>query len=234
MAAARGLPVERVRALIDRLTERSGAIIGAPPRVNVLRLNLALDEEKPEPASASAGTESRSDAAPKSPGEAPAASDSGATAPAPAAEARLAHPDMASDVAAIRSQVGDVSDRLQQLLDRLGIYTEAIAHDKAGHDKTQAELKGLEDRVAKLAEDSRHVPQLVEHVSTLDERVKSAEETLRCAPGPFQGGPRRSQGDRDESRSQSGVRPHGPTSPRLNPVTFGPSRRDDPSRRGFW
>ena len=185
VAAARKLPVERVRALIDRLTEHSGAIIGAPARINVLRLNLALDEEKPEPASASAGTESRSDAAPKSPGEAPAASDSGATAPAPAAEARLAHPDLASDVAALRSQVGDVSDRLQQLLDRLGIYTEAIAHDKAGHDKTQAELKGLEDRVAKLAEDSRHVPQLVEHVSTLDERVKSAEETLRALQAHF-------------------------------------------------
>lgn len=45
VAAARHLPVDRVRALIDAHTERSGAILGAPPRVNVLLLNLALDEE---------------------------------------------------------------------------------------------------------------------------------------------------------------------------------------------
>ncbi len=49
VAAARNLTIERVRELIDAHTERSGAIIGAPPRVNVLRLNLALDEEKPSP-----------------------------------------------------------------------------------------------------------------------------------------------------------------------------------------
>ncbi|WP_148599069.1 potassium-transporting ATPase subunit KdpC [Aquisphaera giovannonii] len=44
VAAARGLPVERIAALIDAHVETSGAIIGAPPRVNVLRLNLALDD----------------------------------------------------------------------------------------------------------------------------------------------------------------------------------------------
>ena len=43
VAAARKIPEERVRALIDGLTNRSGGIIGAPDRVNVLRLNLALD-----------------------------------------------------------------------------------------------------------------------------------------------------------------------------------------------
>ena len=47
VAAARGLPEGRVRALIEAHTERSGAIIGAPPRVSVLRLNLALDGERP-------------------------------------------------------------------------------------------------------------------------------------------------------------------------------------------
>lgn len=45
VARARGIPVERVRALIARSTAHSGAIIGAPPRVNVLLLNLALDRE---------------------------------------------------------------------------------------------------------------------------------------------------------------------------------------------
>ncbi len=47
VAAARHLPLDRVRALIDVHTERSGAILGAPPRVNVLLLNLALDEPFP-------------------------------------------------------------------------------------------------------------------------------------------------------------------------------------------
>ena len=44
VAKARGLSVERVRALIEKMTNRSGAIIGAPPRVNVLLLNLELDK----------------------------------------------------------------------------------------------------------------------------------------------------------------------------------------------
>jgi K+-transporting ATPase ATPase C chain len=46
VAAARVLPLDRVKALIDAHTERSGALIGAPPRVNVLRLNLALDDNR--------------------------------------------------------------------------------------------------------------------------------------------------------------------------------------------
>jgi potassium-transporting ATPase KdpC subunit len=47
VAAARRCPAGRVLALIGRMTERSGALIGAPPRVNVLRINLALDDECP-------------------------------------------------------------------------------------------------------------------------------------------------------------------------------------------
>jgi potassium-transporting ATPase KdpC subunit len=47
VAAARQWPIARLGALIDAHTERSGAILGAPPRVNVLRLNLALDERSP-------------------------------------------------------------------------------------------------------------------------------------------------------------------------------------------
>ena len=46
IASARGLSFDKVRSLIDRLTNRSGAILGAPPRVNVLLLNLALDKEQ--------------------------------------------------------------------------------------------------------------------------------------------------------------------------------------------
>ena len=46
IASKRGLSIEKVRSMIDGLTNRSGAILGAPPRVNVLQLNLALDEEQ--------------------------------------------------------------------------------------------------------------------------------------------------------------------------------------------
>jgi K+-transporting ATPase ATPase C chain len=45
VAAARGLPIERLRGLIEAQTNHSGAILGAPRRVNVLLLNLALDRE---------------------------------------------------------------------------------------------------------------------------------------------------------------------------------------------
>jgi potassium-transporting ATPase KdpC subunit len=45
VAAARHLPPDRVGALIDAHTERSRMFLfGAPRRVNVLLLNLALDE----------------------------------------------------------------------------------------------------------------------------------------------------------------------------------------------
>jgi K+-transporting ATPase ATPase C chain len=43
VAQARKFPIETVRALIEQKTDRSGWILGAPPRVNVLELNLALD-----------------------------------------------------------------------------------------------------------------------------------------------------------------------------------------------
>src|SRR5262249_35424179 len=49
VAAARKMPLAQVRRLIERFTERSGAIIGAPPRINVLKINLAMDEQRSEP-----------------------------------------------------------------------------------------------------------------------------------------------------------------------------------------
>jgi len=43
VAAARQLSESQVRNLVEKSVDQSGAIIGAPPRVNVLKLNLALD-----------------------------------------------------------------------------------------------------------------------------------------------------------------------------------------------
>jgi potassium-transporting ATPase KdpC subunit len=43
VAAARKVPIEGIRSLINRHVDRSGAVIGAPARVNVLLLNLELD-----------------------------------------------------------------------------------------------------------------------------------------------------------------------------------------------
>ena len=45
VAKARNLPVDQVLSKVEAATERSGNWIGAPVRVNVLLLNLALDAE---------------------------------------------------------------------------------------------------------------------------------------------------------------------------------------------
>jgi K+-transporting ATPase ATPase C chain len=50
VAAARKMAERELRAFVDGHIEHSGAIIGAPARINVLRLNLDLDREKPSTA----------------------------------------------------------------------------------------------------------------------------------------------------------------------------------------
>ena len=44
VAKARGLALETIRAMVDQHIDTRGYLIGAPPRVNVLALNRALDE----------------------------------------------------------------------------------------------------------------------------------------------------------------------------------------------
>jgi K+-transporting ATPase ATPase C chain len=46
IAATRGMKIEQIRDLVARFTNSSGALLGAPARVNVLQLNLALDKEQ--------------------------------------------------------------------------------------------------------------------------------------------------------------------------------------------
>ena len=47
VAAARGVATEKILGRIDALVDHSAAILGAPPRINVLRLNLDLDSSFP-------------------------------------------------------------------------------------------------------------------------------------------------------------------------------------------
>lgn len=53
VAAARDMSVKQLRSLIEKHVNRSGVLLGAPERVNVLKLNMALDEEDPAAAEAS-------------------------------------------------------------------------------------------------------------------------------------------------------------------------------------
>jgi len=46
VAAARKMSVDQVKAIIQKHVEYDDAILGAPTRVNVLRLNLDLDEQQ--------------------------------------------------------------------------------------------------------------------------------------------------------------------------------------------
>jgi potassium-transporting ATPase KdpC subunit len=46
VAVARGLSIDKIQALVHEQINRSGTILGAPARVNVLLLNLALDNEQ--------------------------------------------------------------------------------------------------------------------------------------------------------------------------------------------
>jgi potassium-transporting ATPase KdpC subunit len=46
VASARRLSIDKVYSVIDAMATRSGALVGAPARVNVLLLNLALDKAR--------------------------------------------------------------------------------------------------------------------------------------------------------------------------------------------
>ena len=141
IAAARNLPVETVRALITSAVDRSGAIIGAPPRVNVLALNLALDAVKPSPGSSS----------PVGPVPTPTGPATG-TRSAPMASDR--------EVKELRSLIGALTERLDQLQKRAGAV--AVAADAAAWNT-------LKD----------HVNTLIERASLLEGRVVQEEQAIQ-------------------------------------------------------
>jgi K+-transporting ATPase ATPase C chain len=152
VAAARKLPLERVQALIEAHTERSGAIIGAPPRVNVLLLNRALDEEKPVP----------------TPEPTPAAVNA---APVPAA--RVAG---AVEIAALRTQLQGLAGRL----DELGKQIEASRDDKtaAGLKDLEARVAALAENTARASALHDQVGRIDERVRAAGETLSQLRSGL--------------------------------------------------------
>ena len=170
VASARGMSLEQVRSLIDRMTEHSGAMIGAPPRVNVLKLNLALDEEKPAPASPSAEDGSKPSAAPASAGAAPAAAE---VKPEPAG------------LTAVRDQVEALTKQLGGLRAHLDKHSEAVEQSRAVSARSEAaameiksQLKGLDQRLIVLADASARVEQLSDRIGALDDRLQETRKSL--------------------------------------------------------
>jgi hypothetical protein len=180
VAAARGVAVDRVRALVDSHVDRSGTIIGAPARVNVLLLNLDLDKELPAQATLPAATQTKPEATP-----APTAAPKGAEAApsaATAAEASAASsaPAEAKGDAAIRTEFQSLTDRVNQLAKRVDglLPPPPNAND---------DLKQLEGRVARLAEESVKFAPLAEQVGGIDRRATAAEETLKSLRSELDG-----------------------------------------------
>jgi K+-transporting ATPase ATPase C chain len=163
VAAARKFSVQQVRALIDRFTDRSGAIIGAPPRVNVLKLNRALDEEKPAPEAAAA------------------------------AEVKSAIAELSGTVAALRAQLTAVTghaDRLSQQIestrnDQTAAGLKNLEARVATLAETLAQTSTLSGQIGKLDERVKSAGETVQQLrSELDETRASLKPRGPARPIP--------------------------------------------------
>jgi potassium-transporting ATPase KdpC subunit len=150
VAEARKIPVGTVKALIAHSIDRSGYVIGAPPRVNVFKLNRDLDAEKSAPIPA------------------PAPTPTAAAEPEKAAAASA--PATVGDHDALRSQLDAIAERLEKLSARL---------DTMGRDDSAASLKALDDRLVKLSDNTRDIPRLAERLDGLDGRLNTADASVR-------------------------------------------------------
>jgi K+-transporting ATPase ATPase C chain len=170
VAAARSMPVEQVKSLIARHVETSGVVIGAPARVNVLKLNLALNDEKPAPATTAAP----------------------ATASAPS-------PTAADGVAALRTQAATIAGQIEKLGERIDALTrehsgseQTLAGVKALDDRLTKlteqtrPLPGFVQRVEGLDGRVTAADQAVQQLRTEVRQTRAALETLpattRTAP----------------------------------------------------
>ena len=162
VSEARKIPLGTLNEIIARHTERSGAMIGAPERVNVLLLNRALDEEKPAPAPSpeAAGSASSVELTPPTP--------TMLLAPPPTGES-------ADGLSALRSRI----EALAGHLERMDEQFEALSQRITGQSQSQAAMKAIEDHLSKLSDDSHRLPQLLERVDAIDGRLTTAGESFR-------------------------------------------------------
>lgn len=170
VAAARKLPVDRIRGLIDAHVERSGAFLGAPPRVNVLLLNLDLDKEAPAAASAASTAETSADSSAIT----VAAKPDGPAEPSPAAPAAETKPSSSAPAHDGGGQPTTI-DALTRRLDRI---EESVG--SAPTESLAAEVKDIKGRVAKLADATGDADHLVGKLKELDERVAGVDRDLRA------------------------------------------------------
>jgi K+-transporting ATPase ATPase C chain len=156
VAAARKTSVDRVKALIDRHTDRSGAIIGAPARVNVLLLNLALDHEDLTQSAAASTVPGDTDSSSSPAGDRAAAS-------------------VGEELTAVREQIG----RLSAQVGKLAGAVDAVARSDGGGIKARDALKSIDDRLARLSDEARALSGLSGRIDGLEKRLSSADREVR-------------------------------------------------------
>ena len=169
VAAARSLPAERVRELIEQHTDRSAAIIGAPPRVNVLMLNIALDAEKPTPSSALAAEPVAPDLAPTSQPSSPEPATVQPVAGRPTSAA--AAPASPAVDAKTQAEFEALSSRLDQLQAKF----EATPVDRLAD-----EIKDVKVRLAGLVESPAVPVELARKLDDASGRIAAYDRDLEA------------------------------------------------------
>lgn len=195
VAAARGVTVDKVKALIDEHIDTSGGIIGAPARVNVLKLNIDLDKKFPAPEGGA------KPAAANIPEPAPAGTAASADVKQPtSSESKMPATAAPAAIEALAARL----DKLQEKVDAAASYGVAVEvrqlkaqvaklSDPAA-DPNAKRLGELDERVAGIGRDleviranlkeAREFPKADDAVAALDKKfqdLRSDFETLRQA-----------------------------------------------------
>ncbi len=199
VAAARGADARKVSDLVGRHTERSGEIIGAPARVNVLLLNLDLDQElpakaggpapKPEPAPTASGAANPPAATPSPSTPAPTAEARPATEarpePAAAAAGPRPGPAPAADPPRADAAVAGIAGRLDALEAKVDATPIAgLSTELAG---LKARVAAIDDRTKAGTAQGRAIADLEARVTALDRDARSVRDELNAARSPAGG-----------------------------------------------
>jgi K+-transporting ATPase ATPase C chain len=98
-----------------------------------------------------------------------------AATPAEAKPPAAAAPAPAEEIMSIRTQIGEIASQIG----KLGTQIAAIARRDDDAGKTREGIKAIEDRITKLASDTRDIPGLSDRLNGLEGRVKSADDSVR-------------------------------------------------------